>query len=53
METDSTAVKNLLPQAFKLLKDVEKQKKLSENIKKMAKPKATENIVSIIFKMIE
>lgn len=53
MVTDAQAVKELLPKAFELLKDTEKQKQLSENIKKMAKPKATENIVSIIFKMIE
>ena len=53
MVTDTMAVKELLPAAFELLKDIEKQKKLSENIRKMAKPKATENIVSIIFKMIE
>ncbi|HET8860516.1 undecaprenyldiphospho-muramoylpentapeptide beta-N-acetylglucosaminyltransferase [Marivirga sp.] len=53
MVTDNKAVKDLLPEAFELLKDTEKQKELSENIKKMAKPKATENIVSIIFKMIE
>ncbi|SMG27189.1 UDP-N-acetylglucosamine-N-acetylmuramylpentapeptide N-acetylglucosamine transferase [Marivirga sericea] len=51
--SDTKAVKELLPDAFKLLKDTEKQKMLSENIKKMAKPKATEDIVSIIFKMIE
>jgi len=53
MVTDAEAVKKLLPDAFKLLKDTEKQKMLSENIKKMAKPKATEDIISIIFKMIE
>ncbi|WP_375578708.1 undecaprenyldiphospho-muramoylpentapeptide beta-N-acetylglucosaminyltransferase [Marivirga tractuosa] len=53
MVTDAQSIKDLLPQAFELLKDTEKQKELSENIKKMAKPKATENIVSIIFKMIE
>lgn len=50
---DTEAIKGLLPKAFELLKDTEKQNELSENIKKMAKPKATENIVSIIFKMIE
>ncbi|WP_296623546.1 undecaprenyldiphospho-muramoylpentapeptide beta-N-acetylglucosaminyltransferase [Marivirga sp.] len=53
MVTDANAVKGLLPEAFELLQDTDKQKELSENIKKMAKPKATENIVSIIFKMIE
>jgi len=53
MVKDAQAVKDLLPTAFELLKDIEKQNELSENIKKMAKPKATENIVSIIFKMIE
>lgn len=53
MVADAQAVKDLLPKAFELLEDTEKQKQLSENIKKMAKPTATENIVSIIFKMIE
>jgi len=53
MVKDADAVKKLLPKACELLKDTEKQISLSENIKKMAKPKATESIVSIIFKMIE
>lgn len=53
MVKDTDAVDDLLPIAFKLLQDKEKQNELSENIKKMAKPKATEEIVSIIFKMIE
>jgi UDP-N-acetylglucosamine--N-acetylmuramyl-(pentapeptide) pyrophosphoryl-undecaprenol N-acetylglucosamine transferase len=50
---DTDAIKNLLTTAYQLLKNDEKQKLLSSNIKKMAKPEATENIVSIIFKMIE
>jgi UDP-N-acetylglucosamine--N-acetylmuramyl-(pentapeptide) pyrophosphoryl-undecaprenol N-acetylglucosamine transferase len=53
MVTDDKAIKDLLHKALELLKDTDRQEKLSENIKKMAKPKATEDIVSIIFKMIE
>jgi UDP-N-acetylglucosamine--N-acetylmuramyl-(pentapeptide) pyrophosphoryl-undecaprenol N-acetylglucosamine transferase len=53
MVTDAEAIKDLLPEAIELLKSTEKQNELSKNIRKMAKPKATEDIVSIILKMIE
>ena len=36
-----------------LLKDQGKQKQLSDNIKKLAKPKATQDIVAEIVKLIK
>ena len=51
--TDHQAVDELIPRALELLKDEELQKELAENIKKLAKPNATEDIVRIIFSMIK
>ena len=45
---DSAAVKELIPAALRLLGDREKCLKLSENIKKLATPHATEDIVDVI-----
>lgn len=51
--TDHQAVDELIPRALELLNDKDLQKELAENIKKLAKPNATEDIVKIIFSMIK
>jgi len=50
---DENSIKELLPTTLSLLQNEDKQTELAKNIKKMAKPNATQDIVSIIFKMIE
>ncbi|WMN06253.1 undecaprenyldiphospho-muramoylpentapeptide beta-N-acetylglucosaminyltransferase [Marivirga arenosa] len=50
---DENSIKELLPTTLSLLQNEDKQTELAKNIKKMAKPSATQDIVSIIFKMIE
>lgn len=49
---DGEAIENLIPQALHLLEDKEKCQVLATNIKQMAKPNATEDIVEIIMSMI-
>ena len=45
---DSVAVKELIPEALQLLRERQKCLKLSENIKKLATPHATDDIVEVI-----
>ncbi|HTH55905.1 MAG TPA: undecaprenyldiphospho-muramoylpentapeptide beta-N-acetylglucosaminyltransferase [Cyclobacteriaceae bacterium] len=49
---DSDAVENLVDESLKLIFDVQQCKNLSENIGKLAKPNATEDIVNEIEKLI-
>lgn len=49
---DSEAIEDLMPRAFRLLNDQEQRQMLSANIKALAKPTATEDIVNHIFSMI-
>ncbi len=51
--TDHESVDVLIPRALELLQDEELKIELSENIKKLAKPNATEDIVKIIFSMLK
>ena len=45
---DSDAIKELIPEALRLLEDRQQCLKLSENIKKLATPNATKDIVDVI-----
>ncbi len=45
---DSDAIKELIPKAIQLLEDRQQCLKLSENIKKLATPNATKDIVDVI-----
>ncbi|MBK6266962.1 undecaprenyldiphospho-muramoylpentapeptide beta-N-acetylglucosaminyltransferase [Marivirga sp. S37H4] len=51
--TDQEAVEVLIPKALDLLEDEELKNELATNIKKLARPNATEDIVKIIFSMIK
>lgn len=51
--TDQEAEKVLVPKALELLEDEDLKKELATNIKQLAKPNATEDIVKIIFSMIK
>lgn len=53
MLKDSEAREKLVDTFFNLANDEDLQKKLSENIKKLAKPNADERIIEEIFKWIE
>lgn len=48
MIKDSVAVTELIPAALALLEDLEKCRSLGQNIKKLATPRATEDIVEVI-----
>jgi len=50
---DSEAKENLVSESLKLIFDVQRCKELSENIGKLAKPNATEDIVNEIEKLIK
>jgi len=50
---DSSAVETLIPEALELLKDREKCLSLSKNIKKLATPHATEDIVDVIATLLK
>ena len=50
---DSEAKENLVSESLKLIFDVQRCKTLSENIGKLAKPNATEDIVNEIEKLIK
>lgn len=52
MVSDVKAAENLIDMAISLVKDFNKQKQLSENIKFLAKPNATEMIVEQIAKLL-
>jgi len=49
---DDEAEEKLIPRALQLLNDKERCEILSQNIKQMAKPNATEDIVKIIMSMV-
>lgn len=49
---DSEAVETLIPAALSLLQDKSRGKKLSENIKKLATPNATADIVEVIASLL-
>ena len=49
---DSEAGEKLCPTTAELLKDADRQHKMSANIKKLARPNATEDIVNEILKLI-
>jgi UDP-N-acetylglucosamine--N-acetylmuramyl-(pentapeptide) pyrophosphoryl-undecaprenol N-acetylglucosamine transferase len=51
--TDQEAEKELIPKAFELLENEELKNELASNIKQLAMPNATEDIVKIIFSMIK
>lgn len=53
MLSDSEAVEKLADTAIELLANQEAQNKLSQNIKKLAKPDATKEIVDIILNLIQ
>jgi UDP-N-acetylglucosamine--N-acetylmuramyl-(pentapeptide) pyrophosphoryl-undecaprenol N-acetylglucosamine transferase len=52
MITDKDASSTLVDEALKLLFDEQRAQKLRENITRLAKPNATEDIVSEIEKLI-
>jgi len=53
MIKDSESVEKLIPEAFKLIKDHEKLKLMSENSKKLARPYAAAEIVDVILDAIK
>jgi UDP-N-acetylglucosamine--N-acetylmuramyl-(pentapeptide) pyrophosphoryl-undecaprenol N-acetylglucosamine transferase len=53
MVKDVDAKKEMLSTAIELLKNIEEQKKLSENISKLAKPNAAEEIAKVVLKYIQ
>ena len=49
---DAEAVNNMIPTALELLQDEDRRKTLSENIKALGKPKATEDIVNELMELV-
>lgn len=52
MVKDSESIERLIPEAFKLIKDDEKLRQMSENSKKLARPNAASEIVDVIIDVI-
>jgi UDP-N-acetylglucosamine--N-acetylmuramyl-(pentapeptide) pyrophosphoryl-undecaprenol N-acetylglucosamine transferase len=52
MVTDADATEKLVPTAIELLKDEARRKELSKNIKALGKPRATEDIVNELEKLL-
>lgn len=53
MVKDIEASEKMVPAALDLLKDLNKQKELSQNIKKLGKPDAAVNIAEEVIRIIE